>query len=221
VYGQYLSLDRVLTSQQPRSGDARSDETARSEHFFIVCHQAVELWLKQLLLELAAVECSLQRCQPERAVPAIGRAAGVAAALVQQLAMFQHLSAAEFASFRPLLGTASGAQSEQFADLERVCGTVSGESGIERVLEERCRGDLGSLDLTAACTHALCQCAVGLLLVSDRVSAWREQHVRQVSRLIDNARGTGGTAGATYLSGRRERRCFPRLVALRRSLQQA
>jgi len=38
-YGDYLQLDRLLSSQQPRSADP-------NDLLFIIQHQASELWLK-------------------------------------------------------------------------------------------------------------------------------------------------------------------------------
>ena len=49
-YGDYLRLDRLLSSQEPES--AKIGINAHDEMLFIIVHQAYELWFKQTLHEL-------------------------------------------------------------------------------------------------------------------------------------------------------------------------
>src|SRR5271169_1845982 len=53
-YGDYLRLDRLLSSQEPES--AKIGINAHDEMFFIIVHQTYELWFKQILHELDRVE---------------------------------------------------------------------------------------------------------------------------------------------------------------------
>jgi tryptophan 2,3-dioxygenase len=48
-----------------------------------------------------------------------------------------------------------------------------------------------------------------------RFQQWRFAHLKTVERIIGFRRGTGGTAGASYLAGRLERGFFPELFSLR------
>ena len=52
-YGDYLQLDKILTSQDTQS--AKYGAEAHDETLFIIVHQVYELWFKQILHELEAV----------------------------------------------------------------------------------------------------------------------------------------------------------------------
>src|SRR5690606_40034878 len=53
-YGQYLSLDQILTAQRPVSFE-------HDEMLFIIIHQASELWMKLCLHELTAALDHIRR----------------------------------------------------------------------------------------------------------------------------------------------------------------
>ena len=57
-----------------------------------------------------------------------------------------------------------------------------------------------------------------LLDIDDAMAAWRQKHVLTVERIIGNKRGTGGSAGASYLRSTLEKRLFPELWSLRTDL---
>jgi tryptophan 2,3-dioxygenase len=54
-YHDYLELDKILGSQHPRSSDP-GQHPAHDEMFFIIIHQAYELWFKQIQFELDFVQ---------------------------------------------------------------------------------------------------------------------------------------------------------------------
>jgi tryptophan 2,3-dioxygenase len=64
----------------------------------------------------------------------------------------------------------------------------------------------------------LYQLAEKLLDIDDALAGWRHKHVLTVERIIGNKRGTGGSAGASYLRSTLDKRVFPELWALRTSL---
>ncbi len=64
----------------------------------------------------------------------------------------------------------------------------------------------------------LYQLAEKLVDIDDALAAWRHKHVLTVERIIGGKRGTGGTAGATYLHGTLSKRAFPELWSLRTQL---
>jgi tryptophan 2,3-dioxygenase len=64
----------------------------------------------------------------------------------------------------------------------------------------------------------LYQLAEKLLDVDDALAGWRHKHVLTVERIIGNKRGTGGSAGASYLRSTLDKRVFPELWALRTDL---
>lgn len=64
----------------------------------------------------------------------------------------------------------------------------------------------------------LYQLAEKLVDIDDALATWRHKHVLTVSRIIGGKRGTGGTAGVSYLQGTLAKRAFPELWSLRTSL---
>lgn len=64
----------------------------------------------------------------------------------------------------------------------------------------------------------LYQLAEKLVDLDDAMAAWRHKHVVTVERIIGGKRGTGGTAGVTYLQSTVPKRAFPELWLLRTQL---
>jgi tryptophan 2,3-dioxygenase len=64
----------------------------------------------------------------------------------------------------------------------------------------------------------LYQLAEKLVDLDEALAMWRQKHVLTVERIIGNKRGTGGTAGASYLRSTLEKRIVPELWALRTAL---
>ena len=54
--------------------------------------------------------------------------------------------------------------------------------------------------------------------LDDAMATWRHKHVITVERIIGGKRGTGGTAGVSYLSSTLSKRAFPELWSLRTQL---
>jgi tryptophan 2,3-dioxygenase len=61
----------------------------------------------------------------------------------------------------------------------------------------------------------LYELAEKLVDIDDALAGWRHKHVLTVERIIGNKRGTGGSAGASYLRSTLDKRIFPELWALR------
>lgn len=64
----------------------------------------------------------------------------------------------------------------------------------------------------------LYQLAEKLVDIDEAMAAWRHRHVLTVERVIGGKRGTGGTAGASYLRGTLAKRAFPELWSVRTAL---
>lgn len=64
----------------------------------------------------------------------------------------------------------------------------------------------------------LYQLAEKLVDLDDAMASWRHKHVVTVERIIGGKRGTGGTAGVSYLQGTVAKRAFPELWSLRTML---
>ncbi|MDB5695292.1 MAG: tryptophan 2,3-dioxygenase [Sphingomonas bacterium] len=65
---------------------------------------------------------------------------------------------------------------------------------------------------------ALYQLAEKLVDIDDAMATWRHKHVLTVSRIIGGKRGTGGSAGVSYLESTLTKRAFPELWSLRSRL---
>ncbi|MEU6476632.1 tryptophan 2,3-dioxygenase family protein [Streptomyces sp. NPDC047017] len=229
-YAGYLRLERLLSLQEPLSPAGEDTATGSAELFFIVAHQTSELWLTQALHDLdAATEalvCADAGAAPddiEQALEHVDRAVAVMGLLGDTLRVLERLPVRRFAAFRPRLGTASGAQSRNFHDLEVRLGTADAgeESPLYRAflkalaargttVEEVCR--LGASG--AGAPHRL---AEALLDLGYRFWQWKVAHLVLVDRTLGGLSGTGGTTGAGYLLTR-ARMPFPELRSARERL---
>jgi tryptophan 2,3-dioxygenase len=206
TYAGYLHLDQILSAQQPVVPDEQGPAVRAAEHFFIVTHQAFELWFKQLLLDLADAALLLPppTSDVEMALDHLLRAKSVLRLLVQQMVLFDHLSPRSFLAFRPYLGTASGSESGQFRDVQRALGLRGrAESPVFAAFVKA----LEAADLTLedayrnpSAAGALYRVAEALVDVSEEFWQMCAVHVQIAERTIGQRPGTGGTAGVSYLA---------------------
>jgi tryptophan 2,3-dioxygenase len=252
TYSDYLRLDRLLSAQQPRSGE-------HDEMLFIVVHQIYELWFKQLLHELGKLQDELESGETTHAMRTLRRALAILKIVVAQLDVLETMTPTQFTRFRDMLGTSSGFQSAQFRELEAVLGRrdpvmvavydkgsqererieaaasrpslfdsfaryltgqgygvpadilhrdvsqpLEASDGMQQVLKQVYDDDT---DATAVCEL--------LVDLDEGMQEWRYHHVKMVERTIGGRRGTGGSAGATYLRTTLGQPTFPDLWAVR------
>lgn len=117
TYESYLSLNRLLDLQQPRSVPPEHDEM-----LFIVTHQSYELWFKQLLHEFEKVKRDFTNNDLYGAIHTLKRSRTIMKTLVGQLDILETMTPMSFTSFRDRLDTASGFQSVQFREFEFMLG---------------------------------------------------------------------------------------------------
>jgi tryptophan 2,3-dioxygenase len=115
TYASYLALDDVLGAQRPRSEE-------HDELLFIVIHQIYELWIKQLLHELAYLQRRLEMRDSSRALGTLKRVLTILKTIVAQIDVLETMTPRQFTTFRNRLDAASGFQSAQFRELEAVLG---------------------------------------------------------------------------------------------------
>jgi tryptophan 2,3-dioxygenase len=116
-YNSYLKIPELLALQQPLSNPAHHDEM-----FFIVIHQAAELWFKLMLQETGGMVEALRANSVSRAIKKLRRIVGVMDLMVSQINLLNTLTPVEFAGFRDKLNPASGFQSIQFRVIEFTYG---------------------------------------------------------------------------------------------------
>jgi aminocarboxymuconate-semialdehyde decarboxylase len=151
TYSSYLKVPELLELQQPQSSPQHHDEL-----LFILVHQTYELWFKELLHDLDAVVANLQRAgaAPQsrdgvyEAARLLRRCTEITRVLVEQFTILETMLPTHFLAFRGLLEPASGFQSEQFREIEFLCGlkdekmlryhrpTAEAHASLKRRLEE-------------------------------------------------------------------------------------
>lgn len=116
-YNSYLKVPELLNLQK-----LLSDPPHHDEMFFIVIHQAAELWFKLMRHETASMIEDLRAGSVSRALKKLRRLVSVMDLQVKQINLLNTLTPVEFAGFREHLRPASGFQSIQFRMIEFTYG---------------------------------------------------------------------------------------------------
>lgn len=106
TYGDYLQLDRLLSSQNRLSNH-------HDEMLFIIIHQTSELWMKLILHEVNAAKACILANDLEPAFKMLSRVSRIQQQLIQSWDVLSTLTPAEYMEFRGELGRSSGFQSYQ------------------------------------------------------------------------------------------------------------
>ena len=114
-YGGYLELERILSSQHPRSGQ-------HDEMLFIIIHQASELWMKLSIHELTAARDHIAGDDLPNALKMIARVGRIQTQMIQSWDVLATLTPSEYRRIRPSLGQSSGFQSYQYRQLDFILG---------------------------------------------------------------------------------------------------
>ncbi len=125
TYSSYLQVPDLLSLQHPQSSPQHHDEL-----LFIIVHQTYELWFKELLHDVDAVVRNLReagespnsRDEVYEAARLLRRCTEITRVLVEQFTILETMLPTHFMAFRGKLEPASGFQSEQFRELEFLCG---------------------------------------------------------------------------------------------------
>lgn len=235
-YHEYLELDQLLTLQR-----LRTEHTA-TELAFIVVHQVSELWFKLIINDIEGAIQALGAGDTSAAVHRLSRVHEVEQLLVDQFVIIDHLPPGGFSALRPALGTASAAESRQFAIIERLSFPHPGHRasaacpaqdlwtalclhirvhGYDMPADDtdaaRSRRQRTLLDIYRQAGSAATVCEA-LLDHDQALCSWRQRHALSVARQIGSAPGTGGTPGLAYLERRCTRRFYPELWSVRADL---
>ena len=114
-YGDYLRIDRILTSQHLLTG-------AHDEMLFIIQHQTSELWMKLALHELDAARQTIAADQPQQAFKMLARIARIFEQLNNAWDVLRTMTPSDYTTFREGLGQSSGFQSHQYRLIEYAVG---------------------------------------------------------------------------------------------------
>ncbi|MCH2164295.1 MAG: tryptophan 2,3-dioxygenase family protein [Marinovum sp.] len=257
-YGDYLTLDPILTAQNPKSD-------AHDEMLFIIQHQTSELWMKLILHELSAAREALKSADTAMMFKMLARVIRIFEQMNNQWDVLRTMTPADYTRFRDDLGPSSGFQSHQYRLIEFFLGNrnpnmmkphahvpeahaqLAGELARPSFYDEVIRHLFHTLDghgehvpepqldkphtadpdvqarwkvvYEDIETHwGLYELAEKLVDLEDYFRRWRFNHVTTVERVIGFKRGTGGTAGVSYLRKMLDIELFPELWRLRGEL---
>ncbi|SDJ26745.1 tryptophan 2,3-dioxygenase [Natribacillus halophilus] len=115
TYGEYLDLDRLLSSQQRLSGH-------HDEMLFIMIHQVQELWMKLILHELDGAVTAIKNDDLSASFKMLARVSSIEKQMIQAWDVLSTLTPSEYMEFRDHLGQASGFQSYQYRLVEFALG---------------------------------------------------------------------------------------------------
>lgn len=257
-YGDYLSLDALLSAQNPRSD-------AHDEMLFVVQHHVSELWMKLAIHEIAAARSAIARDELRGAFKMLARVSRIFEQLNNAWDVLRTMTPTDYESFRHALGASSGFQSAQYRMIEFMLGNRNAHmlkphahddqtharllreletpSLYDEALRALARSGIFvpdaalSRDLRAQYAPSpevetawatvyrdteqywpLYELAEKLVDFEDYFRRWRFNHVTTVERVIGFKRGTGGTAGVSYLRKMLEVELFPELWRMRTAL---
>jgi tryptophan 2,3-dioxygenase len=206
-YEEYLRVAELLALHSPRTG-------VPAENLFIAVHQVSELWLATLLREVAAARGRLADLDVGGAARHVRTAVRVLPQLSGTLDLLSTMRPTEFAAFRGALGSASAAQSRQYAEFLRACRGPG--ASLWSAFEELATAAGGLAEVYRA-EDGLSEVAELLVDLDDAFGDWMNRHWRLVLRQIGAKPGTRG-GSADYLRIQLDKRLFPDLIAVRDTL---
>lgn len=258
TYGDYLQLEKLLSSQKPLS-------THHDEMCFVLIHQIKELWMRLILHELEAALGWIEHDLFPQSFKALARVSSIQRQMIHTWDVLTTLTPTDYMQFRAVLGRSSGFQSQQYRLLEFYLGGKNRDflkmyepesadyAKLEEVLHCPSIYDLtiqklakAGFDIGVECLNRdwsnpyiahpsveeawkivyehtdrywdLYQLAEKLVDIEDGLGQWRFRHMKTVERIIGMKKGTGGSAGVSYLKKVIEQRFFPELWDVRTRL---
>ncbi|MBC7474846.1 MAG: tryptophan 2,3-dioxygenase, partial [Candidatus Sericytochromatia bacterium] len=129
-YSEYLQLEKILSSQLPKS--VEENNPAHDETLFIIIHQAYELWFKQILHEIDSIIDMFKNDYVNEEylgviITRLRRITLVQKVMIEQFNIMETMTPLDFLDFRDLLVPASGFQSVQFRMIENKLGLQKDE----------------------------------------------------------------------------------------------
>ena len=165
-YGDYLSLDRLLTAQTPCS-------EAHDEMLFIIQHQTSELWMRLVLHELQATRKTLQANKLRLAFKMLSRVARIFEQLNNAWDVLRTMTPSDYTSFRDALGQSSGFQSFQYRQIEFLLGNRNPAMLLPHAHRSADHAAL-SLELTLPSLYDVALQQLAQTLPECPITSWRE-----------------------------------------------
>src|SRR5437660_743074 len=108
-YARFVNTEALLACQRPIDQLVNSHEL-----FFQITHQVMELWMKAMAYELQVVMSEMERGDLAEATLRLHRVREIERVLVDQMAVMETLSPADYHPIRMTLGHGSGQESPGF-----------------------------------------------------------------------------------------------------------
>ncbi|WP_164670064.1 tryptophan 2,3-dioxygenase [Virgibacillus doumboii] len=115
TYGDYLQLDKLLSSQKRLSDH-------HDEMLFIIIHHVSELWLKLIIHETKGAITAIEKDNLQESFKMLARVSNIQSQIIHAWDVLSTLTPSEYMEFRDKLGNASGFQSYQYRLVEFVLG---------------------------------------------------------------------------------------------------
>jgi tryptophan 2,3-dioxygenase len=175
-YEKFVNTEALLACQRPIEGLVNSHEL-----FFQVTHQVMELWMKVIAYELRVAIGEMNRENVGEAVLRLHRAREIERVLVDQIAIMETLSPADYHPIRMTLGHGSGSESPGFAEILHLAPQV-----YAAFSDRLRRANVALLDIhkDRHAHEALYALAQALMDVDSWFQRFREAHYHLVKRVI-------------------------------------
>jgi tryptophan 2,3-dioxygenase len=118
-YEKFVNTEALLACQRPLDGLVNSHEL-----FFQVTHQVMELWMKVIAYELGVVIDEMSRGGLAEATLRLHRIREIERVLVDEMAVMETLSPADYHPIRMTLGHGSGQESPGFNHILKIAPDV-------------------------------------------------------------------------------------------------
>jgi len=175
-YEKFVNTEALLACQRPIEGLVNSHEL-----FFQVTHQVMELWMKVIAYELRVAIGEMNRENVGEAVLRLHRAREIERVLVDQIAIMETLSPADYHPIRMTLGHGSGSESPGFAEILHLAPQVYAAFSARL---RRANVGLLYIHKDRHAHEALYALAQALMDVDSWFQRFREAHYHLVKRVI-------------------------------------
>lgn len=149
-YPEYLKLNQILGAQELES--EKNNHPAHDEMLFIITHQTLELWMKQIHFELDSIlvefqKTSLSTTGLSKVHHRLRRIIKIQKLMVGHFDVLETMAPLDFLDFRDDLIPASGFQSLQFKLLEKKFGVYPRHSKEMRAYSKQALQDKEKIHL--------------------------------------------------------------------------
>jgi len=175
-YERFVNTEALLACQRPIDRLVNTHEL-----FFQVTHQVMELWMKVIAYELGVAIDEMGRGDLPEATLRLARVREIEEVLVDQMAVMETLSPADYHPIRMTLGHGSGQESPGFNDILRLAPEVYAAFEGRRQAAGSTLLDLHKDRHRHQALYALVQ---GLMDVDAWFQRFREAHYHLVKRVI-------------------------------------